>query len=112
MVRYMERNNDNIIYGKSLQDIRKKNHFTQDQVAQMTGLETKYISQIECGIAKGTISTMLKFCDAYCVTPNDILHQFIKASSAENELDRLETKFMQLSKKDRKVIFTLINALL
>ena len=111
-MRDMEKNTENVIYGESLKDIRKKNNFTQEQVAQMTGLETKYISQIECGIAKGTISTMLKFCNAYCVTPNDILHQFIKNSSAEKELEKFEKDFMKLSKKDRKVIFTLINALL
>lgn len=70
----MERNTENVTYGKSLQEIRKKNNLTQEQVSQLTGLETKYISQIECGIAKGTINTMLKFCEAYNVTPNDIYY--------------------------------------
>lgn len=108
----MEKNAENVIYGKSLQDIRKKNNLTQEQVAQITGLETKYISQIECGIAKGTITTILKFCEAYNVTPNDILHKFITKSTAKNELDKFEKKFMELGKKDRQVVFTLINALL
>lgn len=108
----MKKDSENIIYGRSLQEFRKKNNLTQEQVSQITGLETKYISQIECGIAKGTISTMLKFCDAYSVTPNDILYNLYSNSSAEKELDELGSKFMQLSKKDRKVVFTLISALL
>ena len=41
----MERNTENVTYGKSLQEIRKKNNLTQEQVSQLTGLETKYISQ-------------------------------------------------------------------
>ena len=103
---------DRKLMGKRIKERRELSNLTQEQVSQITGLETKYISQIECGIAKGTISTMLKFCDAYSVTPNDILYQFIKNSSAEKELDKFEKKFMKLSPKDRKVIFTLINALL
>ena len=81
---------------------------TQEQVSQLTGLETKYISQIECGIAKGTINTMLKFCEAYNVTPNDILYKFIQKSNAKKDSDEYEQKFMKLNKKDRKIIYTLI----
>lgn len=108
----MERNTENVTYGKSLQEIRKKNNLTQEQVSQLNGLETKYISQIECGIAKGTINTMLKFCEAYNVTPNDILYKFIQKSNAKKDSDEYEKKFMKLSKKDKKVIYTLIDALL
>lgn len=108
----MRKNTENIIYGKSLQDIRKRNNLTQEQVSQITGLETKYISQIECGMTKGTINTMLKFCDAYKVTPNDILCKFIKNSTTQKEIDKIEKNFMKLSQQDRKVVSTLINALL
>lgn len=108
----MKKNTENVLYGKSLQEIRKKNNLTQEQVAQITGLETKYISQIECGIAKGTINTMLKFCEAYNVTPNDILYKFIEKSNAKKDLEKYTEKFMELSKKDRNVIYKLIDALL
>ena len=39
--------NENLIYGKSLKNIRIRNKLTQEQVAQLTGLEAKYISHIE-----------------------------------------------------------------
>ena len=63
-------------------------------------------------VAKGTINTMLKFCEAYNVTPNDILYKFIQKSNAKKDSDEYEKKFMKLSKKDKKVIYTLIDALL
>ena len=112
MVIYYEKNNENIIYGESLREIRKKNNLTQDKVAQLTGLETKYISQIECGIAKGGISTMLKFCEAYNVTPNDILHQFISVSKPKNEIEKLSEDFSKLNKRDKEIILSLIELLL
>ena len=55
---------------------------------------------------------MLKFCEAYNVTPNDILYKFIQKSNAKKDSDEYEKKFMKLSKKDKKVIYTLIDALL
>ena len=76
--------------GNLYKKFSKKNNLTQEQVSQLTGLETKYISQIECGIAKGTINTMLKFCEAYNVTPNDILYKFIQKSNAKKDSDEYE----------------------
>ena len=107
----MERSFENIIYGQTLREFRKKNNLTQDNVAQLTGLEPKYISQIECGIAKGTISTMLKFCNAYNVTPNDILHKFINTDT-NNNYKEFEAKFSKLSKRDKEIVFSMLDILL
>ena len=107
----MEKKFENVIYGQTLKEFRKKNNLTQDKVAQLTGLESKYISQIECGIAKGTISTMLKFCNAYNVTPNDVLHKFLNADT-NNKPKELELKFSQLSKRDKEIVFAMIDILL
>ena len=108
----MKKNKENILYGKSLREIRKKNNLTQEEVSQLTGLETKYISQIECGNAKGTINTMIKFCNAYSVTPNDILKKFVKNSTAQKELNIYNDKFIKLNKRDRNIVLSLIDALL
>ena len=35
---------DNMNYGKIIRDLRIKNNLTQDQVAQITGFDTKYKS--------------------------------------------------------------------
>lgn len=108
----MIKNPENIMYGNSLREIRKKNHLTQNKVAELTGLEAKYISQIECGIAKGTISTMLKFCEAYKVTPNDILRNFLKESKTNKELKKYANKMSKLNARDKEIVFSLIELLL
>ena len=98
----MEKDNDNVIYGTSIRNFRIKNHLTQEQVAQLTGFDTKYISQLETGRYMGTIKTMLKFCEALNVTPNDILCDFIKDLNCNNEIQDFSNKFSKLSKKDKK----------
>ena len=108
----MEKDNDNIIYGTSIRNFRIKNHLTQEQVAQLTGFDTKYISQLETGRYMGTIKTMLKFCEALNVTPNDILCDFIKDLNCNNEIQDFNNKFSKLSKKDKKNIVVLMESML
>ena len=105
-------NNDNKIYGQVIRDLRIKNKLTQDQVAQMTGFDTKYISQIETGRYMGTIKTMLKFCEAFKVTPNDILSSFIENFNIKQDLDNFSSSFSKLSKKDKKNVLALIESML
>jgi len=54
---------------------------------------------------------MLKFCNAYNVTPNDVLHKFLNADT-NNKPKELELKFSQLSKRDKEIVFAMIDILL
>jgi len=108
----MEKDNDNVIYGSSIRNFRIKNHLTQEQVAQLTGFDTKYISQLETGRYMGTIKTMLKFCEALNVTPNDILCDFIKDLNCNNEIKDFNDKFSKLSNRDKKNIVALMESML
>lgn len=110
----MDSNNldDNIIYGNSIRNLRIKNNLTQEQVAQLTGLDTKYISQMETGRYMGTIKTMLKFCNAFKVTPNDILCDFISEINENSDINVFNLGFSKLSKKDKKNVLALIDSML
>ncbi|MBR3002767.1 MAG: helix-turn-helix transcriptional regulator [Clostridia bacterium] len=108
----INKENDNIIYGNALKNLRLKNHLTQEQVAQLTGFDTKYISQMETGRYMGTIKTMLKFCVALNVTPNDILFDFIKETTINNDINKFSTNFSKLSSKDKKNVLALIDSML
>ena len=108
----MKRDNDNIIYGQAIKNLRTNNHLTQEQVAQLTGFDTKYVSQVETGVYMGTIKTMLKFCEALNVTPNDILADFIVNTNVTNEANDFCTKFSKLNKKDKKNVLALIDSML
>ncbi len=55
---------------------------------------------------------MLKFCNAYNVTPNDILYDFIKDSQSNIALQQFNTNICRLNNIDKNVVFSLIKALL
>ena len=107
-----EKDNSNIIYGTSIRNLRIKNHLTQEQVAQMTGFDTKYISQLETGRYMGTIKTMLKFCKAFNASPNEVLNDFIKDSNYSDDINNFSSNFSKLSKKDQKNVLALIESML
>lgn len=99
---------DNKLYGEILQNYRLKNHFTQEKVSELTELDPKYISQIERGEVKGSINTLLAFCKAYNITPNDILLNFMD----KNKIENYDDKINNLSLRDKKIIDNLLNFLI
>ena len=103
--------NFNSKYGEILQEYRKINHFTQEQVSELTGLAPKYISQIERGELKGSINTLLAFCKAYNVTPNDILLNFIDSNHSATQ-QSYDERINSLSLKDKKMIDNLLDYLI
>lgn len=103
---------ENVIYASALKKFRVQNNMTQEQVAQMINTDTKYISQLECGVCKGSINTLIKLCKVYNVTPNDILYELIKDFDIVDSLDKFNSNFSKLSIKDKELILMIIDNLL
>lgn len=98
-------NNKNIStqYGKLLRTYRKKNNLTLENVSKISGLAPRYISQIERGELKGSINTLLTLCNAYKITPNDILLGFLEEENHSTK-DSYDYKINQLSIRDKEII--------
>ena len=104
----MEKSNINKHIGNKFQEYRLKNNLTQNQVSELTGLEPRHISQIERGLSKGSIDTLLKLCNAYKITPDIILYDLLD-EDLKNNVSIYEEKFKNWVKEIRKVYYTLLN---
>ena len=104
----MEKSEINEHIGKVFQEYRQKNNLTQNQVAEMTGLEPRHISQIERGFSKGSIDTLLKLCNAYKITPDIILYDLLD-KDVKNYISIYEEDFKKLSKREKEAILNLID---
>ena len=102
-------NTDNISkhIGQVCQQYRIKNNLTQNQVAELTGLEPRHISQIERGLSKGSIDTLIKLCNAYSISPDIILYDLLD-DTVKNSVSIYDEKFKKLSKIDKYSIIKLI----
>ncbi len=103
----MEKKDSNIHIGKVFQEYRLKNNLTQNQVAELTGLEPRHISQIERGLSKGSIDTLIKLCNVYRITPDIVLYDLLDKENKEI-VSIYEENFKKLSKKDKETILHLI----
>ena len=104
----MEKYNINKHIGKICQQYRIKNNLTQNQVAEITGLEPRHISQIERGLSKGSIDTLLKLCNAYKITPDIILYDLLD-EDLKKDVSIYAENFKKLNQKDKKSILHFID---
>ena len=103
-------NNSNISkhIGKVCQQYRLKNNLTQNQVAELTGLEPRHISQIERGLSKGSIDTLIKLCNVYKITPDIILYDLLD-DDVKKSVSIYDEKFKKLTKRDKNCILHFID---
>ena len=65
--------NSNIRIGKLLQTARESHKLSQSALAKEIGMSTNHISAIERGSSKGSIDTLLGYCNALHMSPDEIL---------------------------------------
>lgn len=94
--------------GKICQEYRLKNNLTQNQVSELTGLEPRHISQIERGLSKGSIDTLIKLCNAYKITPDIILYDLLD-DDVKQSIAIYDEKFKKLTKRDKDSILHFID---
>lgn len=104
----MEKTNITKHIGNKFQEYRLKNNLTQNQVAEITGLEPRHISQIERGLSKGSIDTLLKLCNAYKITPDIILYDLLD-EDLKKDVSIYAQNFKKLNQKDKKSILHFID---
>ena len=104
----MEKTNITKHIGNKFQEYRLKNNLTQNQVAEITGLEPQHISQIERRLSKGSIDTLLKLCNAYKITPDIILYDLLD-EDLKKDVSIYAENFKKLNQKDKKSILHFID---
>lgn len=104
----MDKSHMNNHIGKICLEYRLKNNLTQNQVSELTGLEPRHISQIERGLSKGSIDTLIKLCNAYKITPDIILYDLLD-DELKSSICVFEENFKKLTKTDKDSILHFID---
>lgn len=64
--------------GKRVRRRRKAQHLTQEQLAELCGLSTQYISHIETAVSIPSTETIMKLALALATTPDEFLTGTVK----------------------------------
>ena len=100
--------------GKKIKLARAKTNYTQEKLAEKLSLSTRYISQLERGIAFGSASTIVNLCKALNISSDFLFDDLIGVdSSCFNDFvdDRFLESYMKLNDYNKSVVNNLTNML-
>ena len=67
--------------GKKIKLARTKTNYTQEKLAEKLSLSTRYISQLERGLAFGSASTIVNLCKTLNISSDFLFDDLIKCRS-------------------------------
>ncbi|MCI8353057.1 MAG: helix-turn-helix transcriptional regulator [Clostridia bacterium] len=103
----LENKKSQIRIGDLLRRTRKSLGYTQEEVAEMLDLASRYISDIERDKTKGSVDTLVKLCNIYHITPTYVLQDYLELTE-DYKIDPNIIGFYELSEHDKQVITELI----
>lgn len=93
--------------GKKIKLARAKSNYTQEKLAEKTSLSTRYISQLERGLAFGSASTIINICRTLNINSDFLFSDLINsdASSLNNLVDNSFLKsYIKLNDRNKKIV--------
>ena len=60
-------------FGKRIKELRRKNDFTQEKLADFLGVSYKAVSKWECGVTVPDISLIISLAKLFHVSTDDLL---------------------------------------
>jgi len=93
--------------GKKIKLARKQSNYTQENLAEKTSLSTRYISQLERGLAFGSASTIINICNALNINSDFLFSDLINSNSPDFDYS-VDNKFLdtyiKLDNKNKKIL--------
>ena len=103
--RYLRKN-----IGRKIKLARSRTNYTQEKLAEKLSLSTRYISQLERGIAFGSATTIINLCKALNISSNFLFDDLIESdSSSFNDLvdDKFLEAYLKLNNYNKEIVYLL-----
>lgn len=101
--------------GKKIKLARAKAEYTQEELAEKISLSTRYISQLERGIAFGSASTIINVCKALNINSDFLFSDLINNETPilDNIMDdKFLEDYLKLNDYNKNIIAVFTNELL
>lgn len=93
--------------GEKIKKIRKSYGYTQERLAEMIEVSTRYISDIEQNKAKPSYEVLIKICNEFKIGMNDIFQEYLQVGE-NRTLNYSIAGFDKLNYKEKDTIEHLI----
>lgn len=95
-------------FGKPLQVLRKKRNYTQWKLAEIIGVDSKYLSRLESGYSSPSFDMLQKLAEALKVDI-ELLFRFTDMETREELEQEICKKLKSADVKELKLILKLVN---
>ena len=102
------RKSSSIKIGEVLQKLRKSHGYTQEKMAEAIEVSTRYVGDIEQDRAKPSYEVLIKICNLYNTSLDQIFSKYLKVSK-NKALEYGISGYENLEKEDKMTIEYLIN---
>lgn len=100
---------DKVALGKRIREARKKRGFTQEVLAEKTGIGVMYLGEIERGTKAPSMKIFIKLINALEISADYVLRYEV-VSGKEHVFDEITQKLEPLTPKQRKAAAELLDA--
>ena len=100
--------------GRKIKLARSRTNYTQEKLAGKLSLSTRYISQLERGIAFGSATTIINLCKALNISSNFLFDDLIGNDASFTDLidNKFLEAYMKLNNYNKEVIYLLTTQLI
>ena len=100
--------------GRKIKLARSRTNYTQEKLAEKLSLSTRYISQLERGIAFGSATTIINLCKALNISSDFLFDDLIGSEHTSlNNLvdDKFLEAYMKLNNYNKEIVYLLTTQL-
>lgn len=102
--------------GKKIKLARVNSKLTQEELAEELGISTRYVSQLERGLAFGSANTIINLCKVLNIDSNFLFEDLINSDSNTSFDNLVDVKFLQsyikLNPMNKQFVDLMVNQLL
>ena len=102
---------DKIALGNRLKSARLEKGYTQNALAQLSGVSNVYLGEIERGLKMPSLQSFIKIIQALDVSADYVLRDEL-ATGAQYVCDEIASKVQNLTPKQRKTAVDILDAYL
>ena len=97
------------LLGERIREIRKSKGFTQEQLAEMVGVEPRHISRVEGGYNSPSIERLAKIAEALGVQINEFFN-FMHLDTPAKRLEDIDSIINGLDEKYQQIIYKIVQS--
>jgi len=95
---------DKKTFGKKIKHLRSLHNLTQEMLAEFIDMDIRQVARIEAGGSLPSLPSIIKLCEVFKITPNELLDFYKFKNTANYQLKSDINDILSLAKEDQLIL--------